>query len=429
MTMNIFRKIATMAGAGMIVLLIAPPPASAARISDFFKRKVITIYVGFDRASGHDRYSRVLARHLGRHIPGNPAVEVENSPGIGSLNLANLVYNSLPQDGTVIANVAPLMATEPLRGNKQARFNGSKFNWLGSMNNEVTVCAIWHTVPVIFWQDLVDRGAIMGGTGAASDSYISPLVLNNVLGARTALVTGYPNDTYINLAVERGEIDGRCGWSWSALKSNSAKWLKDRKIRILLQMSAARHPALPDIPLVLDFAKSKTDLQVLKLIYSSRLWGQPYMTGPKVPRARVAALRAAFNKTMTDERFLKDAGRHDLALAWADGRSVQKAIAELYRFPKEVIAAAAKASSDRSNIQISRAVIPLESAMGKITRLRDGGRALSWAGGGRKGEILVSNSRTKIVIDGEKSERKALKLGMACKFTYRATSAKKIDCQ
>ena len=418
-----------MAGAGMMVLLIAPPPASAARISDFFKGKVVTIQVAFERGSGFDRYSRVLAKHLSRHIPGNPAVMVENTPGADSIHLANLVYHFLPQDGTVIASIAPGTAIAPLFGDKQSKFDGSKFNWLGSMNNAVSVCAVWHTVPVIFWQDLLDRETVMGGIGAISDSSIYPLVLNNIFGTRMRLVRGYPNDGYISSAVERGDLDGRCGWPWSTLKASKAKWLEKGKVRILLQMSLMKHPALQDTPLILDFARTKRDLQVLKLTYVGKLLARPYLVGPKVPRKRVSALRGAFNKTLTDKRFLADAEDQKLDLAWVDGPTVQKAVAEIYGFPEDAIAAAEKASKDRSNTQISRAVIPIEAAEGKIMELRDGGRSVSWAGEGKIGEVQVSDRRTKIIIEGQKAKRSALQLGMSCKITYRASSARKIDCQ
>lgn len=427
--MIFFKNIAVLVSAGMMIFTISSQVKSAGTESGFYKRNAITIYVGFKRHSAHDRYARVLARHMGRHIPGNPAIKIENTPGAGSLILTNLVYNELPQDGTVIAAVAPHMATAPLLANKQARFDGSKINWLGSMNNEVNVCAVWHTAPVTFWQDLIDRGAAMGGRGAKSDADISTLVLNNILGTKLTLVTNYPADRYLHSAIERGDLDGRCAWSWSTLKATRAHWLKGKQIKILVQMSTTRHPALPDIPLVMDFAKTKLDLQVLKLIFAGQMWGRPYIAGPKVPKARVAALRSAFKKTMTDKRFLQDARRQKLDLIWTSGPAVQKAVAELYRFPYDALAATLKASTDRSNTPVSRAVIPVETASGRITRLQGGGRELFWARSGRTGELRISGSRTKIVIAGQESKRGALKVGMTCTFIFRASSAKQIDCQ
>lgn len=427
--MDSVKKLALYAGAGVMTALMAAPPVSADAVSDFYKRKRITIYVGFSPGGGYDRYSRTLARHLGRNIPGKPRMVVKNRPGAGSMILTNEIYNSLPQDGSVIGNIGRGMPTEPLLGNKEAKFDGRKFHWIGSMNNEVSVCVVWHTVPVNFWQDLTSRGAVMGGTGAGADTDTFPLVLNNILGTKMKLVTGYPGGNDINFAMERGELEGRCAWSWSSVKSTRGKWLKDDKIKILLQMSTAKHPELPDIPFVMDFATSKADQQVLKMIYARQLWGRPYMLGPGVPKARADAVKAAFVATMKDPKFLKDAKKQKLELAWIDGDRVQKGIEELYEFPPEVVKAAAKATSDRSQIQISKAVIPIETASGKITQVRRGGRRVSWAGDGKKGKLRVSGRRTKVTVAGNKAKRSALKEGMNCKFTYQGSSAKNIDCQ
>jgi tripartite-type tricarboxylate transporter receptor subunit TctC len=427
--MNILSRLALTGGAAVLAFGIAAPPvAIAGEVEDFYKRKRITLYVGYSPGGGYDRYSRTLARHMGRNIPGKPRIIVKNRPGAGSMIITNEIYASLPQDGTVIGNVGRGMPTEPLLGNKEAKFDGRKFQWLGSMNNEVSVCVVWHTVPVNFWADLLDRGAIMGGTGAGSDTDTFPLVLNNLFGTKMKLVTGYPGGNDINFAMERGELEGRCGWSWSSVVSTRPQWLKDDKIKILLQMSIAKHPNLPDVPFVMDFATTKKQLQILKLIYARQLWGRPYMVGPGVPKARVEALQAAFIKTMKDKKFLKDAKRQKLELAWVDGPRVQRAIEELYSFPEDVIAGAAKASTDRSRITITKAVIPIMTAAGKITRIRSGGRRVSWKGDGKKGKLRVSGSRTKVTIAGNKAKRKLLKVGMSCKFTYQGSSAKKIDC-
>jgi hypothetical protein len=284
-------------------------------------------------------------------------------------------------------------------------------------------------VPVNFWQDLIDRGMVVGGTGAGADTDAFPLILNNLFGTKFKLVTGYPGGNDINFAIERGELEGRCGWSWSSVKSTRAQWLKDEKVKILLQMSTSKHPDMPDVPFVMDFATTKKQSQILKLIYGRQMWGRPFMVGPGVPKERVDALRAAFDATMKDERFLKDAKRQKFELAWVDGKTVQAGIEELYGFPKDVIEGAAKASHDRSKIEISKAVIPVETVSGKIASLRSGGRRVAWEGDGKKGRIRVSGRRTEIMIGGKKAKRSALKEGMACAFTFQGSAAKKIICQ
>ena len=426
--MHSLKRLSLTAVAGILALGITAPVAVADDVADFYKGKTVTMYVGYSAGGGYDVYSRTLARHIGRHLPGNPTIVVKNRPGAGSLVLANEVYNTLPQDGSVIANFGRGMPTEPLLGNKKARFDGRKFFWLGSMNNEVSVCVVWHTVPVNFWQDLIDRGAIMGGTGAGADTDTFPLILNNLFGTKMKLVTGYPGGNDINFAIERGELEGRCGWSWSSVVSTRAEWLKEEKVKILLQMSTQKHPDMPNVPLVMDFAKTRQEEQVLKLIYARQVWGRPYMAGPRIPKARGAALRAAFAATMKDERFLAEAKKQKLEVAWVDGKQVQEGIAELYEFPKEVVAAAARAQTDKSRIEISKAVIPIETSKGKITALGGGGRNVSWEGDGKKGKIRVSGSGTELLVGGKKSKRGGLKVGMECSFTYQGSSAKKIDC-
>jgi tripartite-type tricarboxylate transporter receptor subunit TctC len=428
MSTHLFERLSLTAVAVTLAFGVTAPAAGADEVADFYKGKTVTLYVGYSAGGGYDVYSRTLARYMGRHIPGSPNIVVKNRPGAGSLVLANEIYNTLPQDGTVFGNVGRGMPTEPLLGNKKARFDGRKFSWIGSMNNEVSVCAVWHTVPVNFFQDLIDRGAIMGGTGAGADTDTFPQILNNVFGTKMKLVTGYPGGNDINFAIERGEVEGRCGWSWSSVVTTRAQWLKEEKVKILLQMSTQKHRDLPNVPLVMDLAKTTQERQVLKMIYARQVWGRPYMAGPNVPKARVQALRTAFNATMEDKAFRAETEKQKLEVEWVDGETVQKEIAELYEYPQDVIDAAAKAQNDPTKIQISKAVIPVETADGKITALGDGGRSVSWAGGGKKGKVRVSGSGTELMVAGKKAKRDALKVGMACAFTYQGSSAKKIDC-
>jgi tripartite-type tricarboxylate transporter receptor subunit TctC len=417
-------------GAGVLLAgLIAPPSAMADDIEDFYRGKEIILYVGYPAGGSYDRYSRTLARHLGRHIPGTPRMIVKNRPGAGSLLLANGVYQGGQQDGTAIANVGRAIATAALLGDAAAKFDGRRFTWLGSMNNEVNVCVVWHTVPVSFWSDLTTRGAILGGTGAGSDTDSFPLVLNNILGTRFTLMTGYPSGNDINAAMENGVIEGRCAWSWASISSRHPEWVKDRRIKLLAQLSTAKHPAMQQVPLVTEFATSKKDLQTLKLIFSRQLWGRPYVIGPDVPKARAMALRTAFAKTMKDPAFLKDAKRQKLEVNWVDGAVLQNTISRLYDFPGEIIAAAAKAQTDRSKIRILKAVIKIETEAGKITRLQSGNHRVSWERDKVKGQIRLRSGHTEILIGGKKAGPSALKTGLICIFTYQASLAKKIDCE
>lgn len=401
---------------------------SANEVADFYKDKRITMWIGYSSGGGYDRYARTLSRHIGRHIPGNPKFVAKNKTGAGSMILTNEVYSTLPQDGTVIAAVGRGMPMEPLFGNKQAKFDPRKFGWLGSTNNEVSTCVTMGTTGIESFKDLQTRGATLGGTGKGADTDTFPTVMNNLLNTRLKLVTGYPGGNDINFAMEKGELDGRCGWSWSSVKATRASWLKSGKINVILQMSTAKHAELPNIPLIIDLAKSEQDKQIMKLIFARQAWGRPFNTTPNVPKARLAALQAAFDATMKDPKYIADMKRQKLELNPISGRQIQGMIEDLYKSPKDLVARAAKAASDDAALNVSKASIPVLTHQGKITKLKRKGRRVSWKGPNAKGKLKV-RGKTKITIAGKKVKRSALKVGMNCTFKVRGVeSALAIAC-
>ncbi len=422
------------------VTALLVPPVAADEVADFYKGREVTVFVGYGAGGGYDRYSRTLARHLGRHIPGKPSVAVENRPGAGSLKLANRLYSEKTQDGTSIGNIGRALPTEPLFGNAQAKFDPRRFQWLGSMNNEVSVCVAWHTAPVLFWDDLKTRGATMGGTGAGSDTDLFPMVLNNLLGTRIKLLTGFPSGFDINLAMRDGVVEGRCGWSWASIRATAQDLIRNRKMRILIQLAAIRHKDLPNVPAVTDFASSRKEADTLKLIFSRQLWARPYLVGPDVPKARADALRQAFARTMTDSAFREDAGRQWLQTGWVDGKTVERGIETLYEYPLDIVSAAVRARIDRSKTPVFKAIIEVRNDRGTIATLEQGNRLLTWkagpppedAGNQEKrpsgGTLRIAAGRTRIMVDGNSADRAALKPKMKCSFTYEASLAKKIEC-
>jgi tripartite-type tricarboxylate transporter receptor subunit TctC len=244
---------------------------------------------------------------MGKHIPGNPKFVAKNRPGAGSMLLANELFNVMPSDGTAVGIIGRGQVMEPLFGTAEAKFDPSEFVWLGSANNEVSICVSWHETDIKTLDDFLTMPMIVGGTGPGADTDTFPKVLNNIIGTKLKLVTGYPGGNDILLAMERGEVDGRCGYSWSSAKSRKADWIRDKKINILMQMSTAKHPDLPDVPFVMDFAKTERDKQVLGLIFARQAWGRPFLAPPGVPEDRAKALQVAFMATMEDPEFLADA--------------------------------------------------------------------------------------------------------------------------
>lgn len=404
-------------------------PAISDSVSDFYKKKRVTLYVGYSPGGGYDRYSRTLARHMGRHIPGNPRIIVKNRPGAGSMILTNEIYNSLPKDGTAFGNVGRGLPQEPLMGTVEAKYDSTKFTWLGSMNNEVSVCVSWHKSEIKTVEDMMTKPFVVGGVGPGSDTDTFPTAINNVLGANLKLVTGYPGGNDINFAIERGELDGRCGWSWSSVKSTRAKWVKDKKINVLMQMSTQKHPEMPDVPFVLDLAKDDNQRATLAFIYGRQAWGRPYLAPPGIPADRAKALQDAFMATMNDPKFLADAKKQKLEIAALSGPKIAELIKEMYATPDNIVKLAAQATSEQTGMDVAKAVIPVETMEGEITKLKRGGRKVTVEGGGKKWAVSVSGSKTAIMVAGKKAKRKALQVGMACKLTYQGTLAKAFDCK
>jgi tripartite-type tricarboxylate transporter receptor subunit TctC len=322
------------AATSLAVLLLAVP-GHADPVADFYRNKTITISVGFTVGGGYDLYARLLGRHMGRHIPGNPTIVVQNMPGAGSQKATQFIYSIAPKDGTHIGSVSRGMITEPLLNN--APFDATKFSWLGTITNESSVCGSWHTSKVKTWEDMFAREFTMGGSATGADPDQFALILRNVLGAKVRLVTGYPGGNEINLAMERGEVDGRCGWSWTSLKSQKAEWLRDKKAYMLVQFGTAKHADLPHVPLASDHAKTDEQRQIMRVLTVGQAVGRPFFAPPGIPEDRKAALRKAFDATMKDKLFLEEAAKLDMEVSPASADEVDKLLADVYRTPKPVL--------------------------------------------------------------------------------------------
>lgn len=305
--------------------------------ADFYKGRTVELLIGYSAGGGYDMYARTLARHIGKHIPGNPEVVVKNVPGAGSLVLMNQLAHTLPKDGTVFGTVSRGVAFDPLFGNKQARFNPTEANWLGSLNNETSLCVAWHEADVKKWQDLRNTNLTVGSTGAGADTNLFPRVMSDLLDFKLTPIAGYPGGNDVLLAMERGEVGGRCGWSWSSAKSGRPDWFENEKVNILFQMSLKKHPDLPDVPLVTEIAETQKEMQVLRLLFARQVMGRPYVAPPGVPADRLKALRQAMAATVEDPEFLKDAANQDLEITYVDGEEIQEIVVEAYGYPEEVV--------------------------------------------------------------------------------------------
>ncbi len=322
------------ASAGIIAAALAlVSPARAQTPAEFYRGKTINLDIGSSVGGGYDIHGRLLARHIGKHIPGNPTVVPRNIEGAGGLRLANILYNSAPRDGTSFGIVFRSIPFDPLLGNKAAQFDATKFTWIGSTSNEVSICVAWHTTGVTSIDDLRTKEIVVGSTGTNADTSIFAKVINGVFGTRMKIVTGYPGGNEISLALERGELGGRCAWSWSAVKATRISWVEQKQVHIFVQLGLSKHPDLPHVPLVVDLAKTADERDIARLVFARQQFAWPFVAPPGVPKDRAEALRAAFNATMQDKAYLAEAEKAKLEIMPVAGEDIERLIIELHATP------------------------------------------------------------------------------------------------
>jgi tripartite-type tricarboxylate transporter receptor subunit TctC len=313
-------------------VLLAPGAAAA--------QSQLTVVIGYPPGAIYDAYGRLVAKHLGKHLPGNPTVVVQNMPGAGSLRATNYLYALAPKDGATIGLSARGMAMQPLLDAQGIQFDAQKFSWIGSPSSEVSVVVAAAAAPFKTIEDARQREMVLSASGSGADSVIFPSVLNGVIGTRFKLISGYPGNADMLLAVERGEVDGNAGTSWTTLVALKPDWLREKKVNVLLQMANKKHPDLAQVPMALDFARTEEDRKVLDLIFSRQEMAYPFAAPPGVALERVAALRAAFAATMKDPAFLADAKRQSFDIDPVSGEQVAAIIGRVYASPADVIARA-----------------------------------------------------------------------------------------
>ncbi len=333
--MNLGVRLAGLAG--VVAIALSGPAARADEAADFFQGRTITLIAGFNVGGGADAYARVIARHLGTHIPGGPAVVVKNLQGAGSVLAANHIFNVSPKDGSEIGLFAGNIVVDPVIGGVPAKYDARRFNWIGAPASETSVCV---ASPATAFKTIDDtfRTEMVTGT-AGTSTYDFPVVLNNVLGTRLKLVKGYAGSAALRLAMERGEIDGFCGVGWNSLRTAG---LADGKANILLQIALKRNPALKDVPFVMDYAKREDERQILRLVFGWTDLERPLAAPPGTPPERVQALRRGFEAAMQDPALLADAEQASLSIAPMSGAAIASFVDEVYRTPPAVAARAAQ---------------------------------------------------------------------------------------
>ncbi|MGE0653221.1 MAG: Bug family tripartite tricarboxylate transporter substrate binding protein [Alphaproteobacteria bacterium] len=414
---------------GFLGALVMAGMASGQTVEEFYKGRSMELIVGSGTGGGYDVYGRLASRHMGRHIPGNPRIIVKNVVGGGGIRASNLLYNVVPKDGGTIGTVSRAMITLPLMGQKNAKFDPSKFTWIGSANNEDNICLSWHTAPVKTWEQLLKNKLIIGSAAQGTSTYTYPVTLRNMFGAQFELIAGYPDASSVLLAMQRGEVQSIC-ISLSSIQTRHPKWLSDGSINVLVLIGLKRNPDLPKVPSLNELASSDEQKQLLKVILGPQFAGRPLLAPPSIPTERAAALRAAFMAAMKDKALLADAKKLRLDISPATGEEVADLVRDIYASPKSLIEKVQAVSVKPDDMKVTVKELPVVTVSATLKTVEKKGAVLSFDVKGKTQRARISNARTAISIKGAKAGRSSLKAGMDCSITYQGsgTEASKVSC-
>jgi tripartite-type tricarboxylate transporter receptor subunit TctC len=324
------------------------PAAAQDSVANFYRGKVIRILLSAGEGGGYNTYASAILPFMQKYLPGNPTIIIQHMPGAGGVVAANYMYNVAPHDGTMIALIhRSAVSTAPLFGSAGIKYDPRKFGWVGSMNNEKSLCVVWNTSKVRSFEDLTKIAIPVAGQGPGGDPDLYTNFLNNVFGTKMRLITGYDSGEAMSLALERGEVEGRCHWSWSAIAATKMSWITEKKIRLIVQLAFEKHPDLPDVPLITDYVKTDEQRQLLEIIVGPSLMGRPFLVPPDIPADRLKALRAAFVSSMKDPDFIAHANAENLEYSMVTGEEIDALIGRMYSAPKDIVEKAAQSVEHR----------------------------------------------------------------------------------
>jgi tripartite-type tricarboxylate transporter receptor subunit TctC len=331
------------AAAALLALALAPSIATADPIADFYKGKQINWILSAGAGGGYSAYALAFAPYFSQHIPGKPHIVVQNMPGAGGIRAMMFLQSVAPKDGTTIGLLHSSVPFAPLYGIKGANFDPRQMNWIGSINATAGICVSWTASGITTWQDLLDKEFIVGGTGAGSQMETMPAMLDKLFGTHIKVISGYKGGNDVYLAMERGEVHGRCGGLISSIKSTRPDWFPKKKFSVPIQIGTERDPQFPDSPALMEFAKDQRTKDILNLVLAPMGMDRPILSPPGTPPATVAALHAAFHDTMNDPAFIAEAERQHLEIQEVSGDKVADLIRGSYAFSPDVVKAANEA--------------------------------------------------------------------------------------
>lgn len=340
-------KTSRIAFAGIIGVTLALGVASPhATAQSFYEGKTINLLIGYGPGAGYDAYGRLMARHMGRHIAGNPNIIPQNMPGAGSMKAAGYIYSVAPKDGTAFGIIATAAVLEPLYTGNKTLFDPARFTWIGNLDETIGTCAVWHTTGVKSLEDMRTRETIFGGSGPAAINSQHAAALKNLLGLTIKIIQGYNGALDTRLVMPRGELEGGCGFALSSLQAQHTADYRDKRLVPIVQLAIEKHPELEGVTHIYDYAKTPEMRQVFDLVFGSHVLGRPFAAPPNLPAERTKTLRAAFIATASDSQFLAEAAKANLPIKANDGEAVEKLFGRFLNSSPEVVALAAKAIKD-----------------------------------------------------------------------------------
>lgn len=433
-----FAQAVALIGMTSFALSALPAAQASDSIADFYKRKTVKIIVGSRAGGGYDTYARLVGRFIGKFIPSNPTVIVQNKAGAASIVAVNFVQNVLPKDGTVIMMPQRDVALIQIMGKSGTQFEVGKLNWLGSLANEVGACGIASRSGIKSFEDVFKKAFIMGGSGP-NDTEIIPALLNNLLGAKFKLVKGYPSASVAHLAVERGEVDGVCQ-SWSSLRANTSKRIKSGAFKPVVQFGIKSTASMDKlgVPMIWKYVDEKHVRKgfsvaevknYFQLVFAAKAMGRPFAMAAGVPAERVKAMRTAFVTMASDPAFLAGAKKQGREVDLTTGDEIQKIVQDMAKTPRPMLEKLDKLMKFEGKTTMAKVMMVKHT--GKVTATKKGNRRIVINYKGKDVLAKVSGSRTKVTLDGKKVKRKAIKVGMTCTFVYpkAGMEAKEINCK
>ncbi len=326
---------------GLAALAMGAVSARADTVEDFYKGRSLNLYIASGPGGGYDAYSRLLAQHLVNHLPGHPQQVPQNMPGAGGRTLTNFLYNKAPQDGTAIGILQSPIIMDPLVYGKEAQgvlYDPLKFNWIGSLDQFTPMAVVWHTTGIKSIDDAKGKEIKFGSSGGDVSERIYANILNTMMGTKFVPVAGYSGSAEIALAMERGEVPAFVGWYWAGMKRTKPEWLEKNLVNVLVQFGITPNPDMKNVPFILDLLKNPDDQKVVRIVLSQLAMARPFAAPPNVPKERVAALRAAFDATLTDPAFLADAKQQQLDITPYSGVQIDALLKDMYSTSPELVA-------------------------------------------------------------------------------------------